>query len=458
MTGADVVQMFEEKRPVCVMAQMALERLLSAEELDRLFHETAQHQYERDLLFSTLAKLMATVVLCRERTLNAAYKKMKEQVGVSLNATYSKLDRVELGLSQAVVRYAYQQLRNVSDHLGVVKPSPVAGLQLKILDGNHLAGTEHRLLETRNSTAAPLPGKTLVVLDPQREAIADLFPIEDGHAQERSALDQVIETIDRLDLWVADRNFCTLKWMYAIDLRGARFVIRQHDKLQGEPLGKHRSRGKTATGKVNESQLKLTEYAGHTLTVRCIEVELDKPTRDGDRSLRILTNLTEDEADALHVAEIYRGRWQIETAFQKLTTTLQCEINTLCYPRAAIFAFSLACLAYNAVSLVLSAICREHGRKKTEQLSFYYMSLEIAQAHDGMMVAVPPSHWRKIARLTLDDFTQHLRKVSRCIDFEYFRKAKRRPRKPKPKIKHRRRQVHFSTAQLLAQRKQQNAC
>jgi IS4 transposase len=454
MTGADVVRMFEEKRPVCVMAQMALERLLSPEELDPLFHEMAEAQYERELLFSSLAQLMAAVVLCREKSVNAAYKKMKEELGVSLTATYTKLERMELRLSQAVVRYSYAQLKSASNQLRAFAPSPVPGFQPKILDGNHLAGTEHRLLETRGSTAAPLPGKTLVVLDPRREAIADLFPIEDGHAQERSALDRVIETIERNDLWIVDRNFCTLKFLYAIAQCSARFVARLHKQVKGELLGARRYRGKTATGRVYERQLKLPPYLGQTLTVRCIEIELDEPTRDGDRTLSILTNLTADEADALKVAEIYRGRWRIETAFQKLTTTLHCEVNTLCYPKAAIFAFSLACLAYNAVSLVLAAIRAEHGPEKTEQLSFHSMSTEIAQTYDGMMVIVPASHWIAIRQLPLADFTQRLRQVAKLIDFDYYRKSKCRPRKPKPKIPHQRKKVHVSTSQLLAQRQQ----
>lgn len=453
MDRADVARLFEEQRPVCVMAQMALARLLSPEEIDKLFREVAKEQYERALMFSSLAKLMAGVVLCRESSVNAAYKKLQQELGVSLTATYGKLDRVELRLSRALVRYSYAQLKSVSNYLRAFDTSPVARFQPKILDGNHLSGTEHRLLETRNSTAAPLPGKTLVVLDPRREAIADLIPIEDGHAQERSGLDPVIETIEAYDLWIADRNFCTLKFLFAIQERSARFAIRLHSQLEGEPLGSRRYCGKTETGRVYESLLKLT-HEGKTLVVRCLELELYEPTRDGDRSLKILTNLKEDEADALQGAEIYRGRWRIETAFQKLTTTLQCEIDTLCYPKAAIFAFSLACLAYNAVSLVLAAIRAEHGKEKTAELSFHYLAAEIAQAHDGMMVMLPQSHWDAIGRLSLADFAERLRHVALFIDFNRYRKTKRRPRKPKPKIPHQSDKVHVSTAKLLAQRKQ----
>lgn len=458
MTRADIVRMFEEKRPVSVMAQMALERMLSPERIDKLFRKSAQAQYEGQQPFSALAKLMAAVVLCREPSVHAAYKKFQEDLGVSVTATYTKLERIELGVSQALVRYSYAQLVDATNEMRAYAPSPIAGLRPKILDGNHLAATEHRLLETRYSTAAPLPGKSLVVLDPRREAIADLFPIEDGHAQERSALAQVIATIERNDLWIADRNFCTLKFLYSLAQRDARFVIRRHDMVHGKPVGSRRYVGQTATGRVYETAYQLPVYEGELLTIRAVEIELFQPTRDGDPALAILTNLTTDEADALHVAETYRGRWRIETAFQKLTTTLQCEVNTLCYPKAALFTFSLACLAYNAVSLVLAAIRAEHGKERTEQLSFHYLSAEIAQTYDGMMIAMPPTHWLSLRELPLADFTARLRQVAQFIDFHYYRKAKRRPRKPKPKIAHQRRNVHVSISNLLVQRQQQNAC
>jgi IS4 transposase len=454
MGNVGIIESFESKRPICVMAQLALDRLLSREALDELFDDVAQQQYHRSLLFSSLAQLMASVVLCRQKSVNAAYKRRKDELGASLNAVYTKLERMETGLSQAVVRYSYAQVTAVSNELHAYDVSYVTGYKPKILDGNHLAGTERRLLETRNSTAAPLPGKCLVVLDPRREAIADLFPIEDGHAQERSALDEVIETIERQDLWIADRNFCTLKLMYAIDGRGAKFVIRKHQQLKGQAIGPRRYMGKTDTGRVYEQKLELPTYDGRTLVVRQIEIELLKKTRDGDARIVILTNLTEEEADAIKVTQIYRKRWTLETAFHKLTTTLRCEINTLCYPKAALFAFSLACLAYNAVAVVMASIIAQHGRQKAEQMSFHYMSEEIAQTYDGMMIAIPESYWTKVRTLSTTDFAQHMREVSRHIDFEYFRKSKRGPKKPKPKLKHRKRKVHVSTAQILARRKQ----
>ena len=79
---------------------------------------------------------------------------------------------------------------------------------------------------------------------------------------------------------------------------------------------------------------------------------LQKPTRDGATELHILTNLTQSDADAVKVAELYQGRWTIEVVFLQLKTALQCEINTLGYPKAALFTFCVALLLENTLSML----------------------------------------------------------------------------------------------------------
>src|SRR5688572_24751455 len=113
----DVVKRFEEDRPIAVLGQMALDRLLDREAIDALFHEVAEEQYERKILFSSMAKLMAAVVLCKHPSVNAAYRKMSKEIGASLNALYTKLTYVERFTSQALVRYSYERVKEVSNCL-----------------------------------------------------------------------------------------------------------------------------------------------------------------------------------------------------------------------------------------------------------------------------------------------------------------------------------------------------
>ena len=55
----------------------------------------------------------------------------------------------------------------------------------------------------------------------------------------------------------------------------------------------------------------------------------------------------------------------------EMTQCLACEIDTLAYPKAAIFAFCLAAMLYNAVSLMKSVIAAVHGEEAVDNMSWY---------------------------------------------------------------------------------------
>jgi hypothetical protein len=95
---------FVKERPICVMARAVLERLLDAQRLDDLFAYTAQQQYTRELLFSSLVQLMSEVVFGVHPTVHAAYQVALEATGVSITSLYNKLNRLEPGVSAALVR------------------------------------------------------------------------------------------------------------------------------------------------------------------------------------------------------------------------------------------------------------------------------------------------------------------------------------------------------------------
>src|SRR5215475_14223399 len=63
MLGA-VFERFVEKSPISVMVRASLERVLGADRLDLWYERTAQKQYTRDLLFSSVYDLMNQVVFC----------------------------------------------------------------------------------------------------------------------------------------------------------------------------------------------------------------------------------------------------------------------------------------------------------------------------------------------------------------------------------------------------------
>jgi len=445
---------FVERRPVCVMARAVLERILDPEHIDALFERTAERQYTRHLLFSSVVDLMAQVVVRLQPSVHAAYQALEDRMGVSDQAVYNKLQSVEPRISAELVRDSAQQVRGVIRELGATFPSWLPCYRVKMLDGNHLSATEHRIDELRTLWDAPLPGKVLVVLDQAHMLATKVFLTEDGHAQERSLLSDVLDSVEAGDLWIADRNFCTIRFIFGIFLRRGAFLIRQHGTVKGELIGTRKACGHCSTGRVYEQTLRLTNADGTAHVVRRITIVLNTPTRDGDTELHVLTNIPSETANAVQLAELYRQRWTIETVFLELQQTLECEINTLGYPKAALFAFCLALMVFNAVSLMKAALRAVHGRKRVDQeVSGYYLSLEIQHTYDGMMIAVPDEHWTIFRDMTDAKFARILKDLAGHVDLLKYRKHPRGPKKPPPKKTKYKNGGHVSTARLLAERK-----
>lgn len=462
MMLSKVFERFAQYSPVTVMMRGILEYTLPAERLDALFREHSQRQHEDKLLFSTVVNTLALAVNGVRKSVNAAYQASRDDFTVSVTALYDKLQGVETQVSQALVRDSAIRLAPVVRALGAPSPPLLKGYRVKILDGNHLAGTEHRLAETRTLHSSPLPGQALVVLDPQLRLMTDVFPCEDAYAQERRLLDEVLATVEPDDAWLADRNFCTTGFLFGLRDRQAAFVIRRHGStLWGKQLiGPKRKVGRCETGTVYEQTLEIrnpqeNDPQRQIFRLRQITVVLDEPTCDGETEIRLLTNIPPERADAIVLAELYRRRWTIESAFQEVEQALRSEINTLCYPKAALLAFCVALQTYNVVSVVKTSLRVAHRDPSlVTELSGYYLAEEIAATYWGMMIAIKPSHWTKaFAQLTAAELAELLKQLASKVDVRRFKKHKRGPKKPPPKRTGGLREKHVSTARLLEQRK-----
>jgi len=288
-------------------------------------------------------QLMREVVLGVHSTVHAASQANKDAIGVSTTALYHKLDRVETGVSAALVRDSAELAEPVIKALRASHPRWLPGDQITVLDGNHVSSTAHRLKALRGTWAAPFPGQALVVWDQQRMVITDVVLSEDGHAQERRVIAQVLPHVKADQRWIEERNFCTLGLLCGMARRGAAFVVRQHGQLQGELLGRATRTGTTRSGPVYEQAMLVRDpHSDEPMQIRRITIQLKGPTRDGDTALHILSNVPSGRASAAQLARLYGKRWSIETAFCEITTTLACESKTLGYPKAALLTFCLA--------------------------------------------------------------------------------------------------------------------
>jgi hypothetical protein len=441
--------------PVSVMARAALEYALRPEAVDEMFKKTALRQYTRELLFSTVVDLMSLVVFKKFGSLHAAYQDRKEQMTVSLTALYDKLNHVEPAVAAGLLVHSAQQLGPVIQQLQATLPPELPGYRLKIVDGNHLAATQHRLAVLRDTQAAPLPGHALVVLDPERMQVVDVVPCEDGHAQERALTQQLLALVGPGEVWMGDRNLCTAPILFGIADKQAFFVIRQHGRTPGwEALNEPRRVMRIDTGVVYEQQVVLLEDKGRVLQARRIIVELDQPTRDGDTELQILTNLPIYKVGAQKVAKLYQKRWTLERLFQELQLSLRAEIETLGYPKAALLGFCIGLVAYNILSVLKAALRAQFGRKKEQEVSTYYLAGEISRTYQGMMLAIPPEYWAGFGKLSAPEMAQTLRELSAHVRLSAFQRHPRGPKKPGRKKKYvsaSEAKAHVSTARLLAE-------
>lgn len=244
-----IFQLFAKAAPAAAMIQGVLQNILSPKRLESVFQDTATAQYTRELAFSSVVTLMSQVAMRIRPSVHAAYRDRAHELGVSAKCVYDKLQGIEPAVSRELVRRTGREMELVIEALGGVFPPLLPGYRIRILDGNHLAGTDRRLRMLRGKQGAALPGQSLVVLDPALRLVVDVFPCEDAHTQEQALLGWVLETVEAGDLWIDDRNFCTTSFLFGIARRDAFFLVRQHAKnLHWALLGERVFKGEIETG------------------------------------------------------------------------------------------------------------------------------------------------------------------------------------------------------------------
>jgi hypothetical protein len=236
------------------------------------------------------------------------------------------------------------------------------------------------------------------------------------------------------DTAIADRNFCTLGFLFGLHGWGAAFVIRQHGLLPWQARTEMVFVDDSETGAVFEQSVQLIFNGTLKVTLRRIVVQLNQPTRDGDSQIALLSNLPATQANALQIAALYQKRWRIECLFQVLEQCFRGEINTLAYPRAALFGFVMALICYNLLAVAQAAMCSVHGVDKIEaSISPYYLADEVRRVYEGMMIAILPLQWQPFAQLDVDSTVQLLQQLAAQMDLSKFRSHPRRKKKsPNP--------------------------
>src|SRR5262249_8972753 len=146
----------------------------------------------------------------------------------------------------------------------------------------------HRLKPLRKNRAAALPGKSLVLYECASGLVTQTVLWEDAHSQERALLPNL--EIPANTHLIADRNFCVYWFFQRVQESGSCFTIRHHKQFVLPADAKEHRIGRCDTGMVYELSWAVADQ-GQTSVWRAIRVELDEPTRDGDREITLISNL-----------------------------------------------------------------------------------------------------------------------------------------------------------------------
>ena len=206
---------------------------------------------------------------------------------------------------------------------------------------------------------------------------------------------------------------------------------------------------------VYEQQVVVTDpETDEQLTLRRIELKLFEKTRDGERTLALLTNLP-DTVSALTIAETYRLRWTIETHFQFLTQSLHCEVKGLGKPRASLLMFAMALMAGNVLALVRGSLRKAQGQQVEGKVSGYYLANEVAGDYRTLMKYLPADQWSGWQSLKPAAFARLVTTIAANVPCESLSSHKRGPKKqPDQKPIRSKKHKHYSTARLLNEAKE----
>jgi hypothetical protein len=452
MTFDAIVEQAAERLPVSAMVRSLLENCLNDAFVDEIFAEYRRLQYERDLLFSTIVGLLSVVVCKVYPSIHAAVVAAKERLGVSSTAIYNKLNGTDPEVSAALLKVSAGRMAELIDGFGPMPAPLLRGYQTLILDGNCIEASEHRIEVVRETSSGPLPGKALVLFDPQRELAIEMVPCEDGHAQERSLLSPIYARMAADDLLIADRNFCITEIFRQAQERSAALIIREHKNLpwsaQTELVAVD------AYGKLFEQSVRIHMSDGTYVVARRIVVHLDKKTRDGDMSIALITTLPADHASAAEVADLYAGRWTIESHFGMISRAFAAEIPALGYPKAALLALAVGFVAANVLAVIRAALRTANPQADIEQsVSSIKIAEEVQRQYDGMMAMSGTQAWLVFQTLCEQAMIAWLLRCAANVVLTRFRKTGRGPKKPLPKRTRYGASPHVSTARLLKQRK-----
>ena len=341
--------------------------------LDNLFEKHRGPCYERELRFSTFVQLIRDALVAKEDGARRTFERAREsgELPVSETATYGKLSRVPVKLSNAFLRYGAMQLSKLMPKDLWTPPRSLADFDLLCGDGKVVKHVQHRLKATRPFRGKLLGAKLLVVQNIRSGLAILMNASEEAERNEVRLMDGVMEQIenDKPILWVEDRQYSDLKMPRKFMQNNGHFLIRYNRTMTftADPQ-RPACKGTDASGRKYEEKWGWVGGKNRKDQLYVRIITLHRPELVND-DIILMTDLIDSKLyPAVDLLECYRRRWGIEQMFQQVTEVFNLKHLIGTTPKAVIFQSAFCLLLYNIIQIIRSYVACDGGLS-VEQVS-----------------------------------------------------------------------------------------
>jgi hypothetical protein len=384
-----------------VFSAAVLEKVPLADSVWRLLHFTMDDLwledlwtrkrgpcYERDLKFSTLARLVADALLEHGGSGRQAFERGQEAeiLPVSLSSTFEKLGNLPVPLSETWLEEGTQRMNAILPEIPAIDPLPDCWADFEVFgaDGKAIKHVKRLLKPLRDLQAGILGARASVGLNLRTGLAVAMVAHLDGEAGEAALTEDLLlklATAAGGKPWLAvlDRLDCNLKFPQKVLEAGGHFLIRYCTNTTFVPdPAKPAQESRDADGQriVQEwGWLGKVEKEDRQFVRR-----ITKSLRNGNEISVVTDLLDEVKYPAEAMLSTYRSRWGIETVFHQITDVFSLKHLIGTMPKAVLFQLSFCLLLYNALQVVRAHLASHQeceAKKISNEKLFYDVKREL---------------------------------------------------------------------------------
>lgn len=254
---------------------------------------------------------------------------------------------------------------------------------VKILDGTGLSMPDTRKNQQRwPQSKGQKPGCGFPIL-----RMAGLFCLSSGamlryafgnkHDQENHLARRVLDGLEKGDVLLADRGFCSYGLFGVMLARGVDCVMRlhqrrSHDAQQGRRLGPGDQLvewPRPRDPRRNDPWAAERPTLPASLAVRLVSFRVEVPGFRTEEVTLATTLLDADQYPAQALAALYRARWNVELRYSEIKTTMSADVLRCKSPAMIEKELCMNAIGYNLIRCVMQEAAQRHD-VELDHLSF----------------------------------------------------------------------------------------